>query len=361
MKLITYLMIILPFMGYIIENPPLNCEMKKSLIYKMSQIFEHREHLIGKGGFGEVFGWRNRAIKVVNISNEIQYENLRKEIEIMVSNKMFPNLMGMCKNCCYYKNPNHSENPAKFYLIMSKKPYSLMDLIKKNDFLLKKDPLWKVDIMIRMARAVEAFLYTGKVHRDIKLSNFLMENEYFPILADFGLSGALNELTTSVLGTTNFIPPEMFTSERHQVKEYSERSDVYSLGVSFLILINEGNMLTKNFSQKMDFIKYLNSFENLTPDYSNFFGEIILDMINPDANSRPNISKIVSKLEKIKEKIINTKNNTTKILFTLKLSISLKIKHFSYQEYFERSIQEFLTNHKYIYLYQMVMNEDVFI
>ena len=43
-------------------------------------------------------------------------------------------------------------------------------------------------MMIRMARSVFTFHENGYLHTDLKLENFLMDNEFYPILADFGFS-----------------------------------------------------------------------------------------------------------------------------------------------------------------------------
>ena len=84
----------------------------------------------------------------------------------------------------------------------------------------------------------------GITHRDIKLSNILMDNNQFPIrkvkICDLGsskklLSNPADESTQSLnyIGTRSFRAPELLVGNRF----YNTKIDIWSAGIVFLKLI----------------------------------------------------------------------------------------------------------------------------
>ncbi|KAG6529367.1 phytosulfokine receptor 1-like [Zingiber officinale] len=74
------------------------------------------------------------------------------------------------------------------------------------------------------------------LHRDIKSSNILLDNEFEAHLADFGLARLIlpydTHVTTDLVGTLGYIPPEY-----GQSSVATFRGDIYSLGVVLLELL----------------------------------------------------------------------------------------------------------------------------
>ena len=73
------------------------------------------------------------------------------------------------------------------------------------------------------------------LHRDIKPSNILLDDEYKPKLADFGLSRIANHnsttLPTLAIGTEGYIDPEC---RKNGLVNFHRCSDVYSFGIVLL-------------------------------------------------------------------------------------------------------------------------------
>ncbi len=84
-----------------------------------------------------------------------------------------------------------------------------------------------VYIIEQVAKALDAAHKVGLVHRDVKPSNILLEEDDFAYLIDFGIARAVDEtsLTTTggVIGSFHYMAPEQFGGK------LDVRADIYSL------------------------------------------------------------------------------------------------------------------------------------
>ncbi|KAK4755281.1 hypothetical protein SAY87_009038 [Trapa incisa] len=193
---------------------------------------------IGEGAFGSVYKGRlgdGTAVAVKVLSVEL--ESLKGEREFLaeitaLSNLRHQNLVTL-RGCCI-------EGADRFLV------YDYMENICLVHSMLGEEQKrrkfnWKLrrDILMGIARAL-AYLHEEVrpyiVHRDIKGSNILLDGQFTPKVADFGLSKLfgdnMSHISTRVAGTLGYLAPEYAISGH-----LTRKSDVYSFGVLLLEII----------------------------------------------------------------------------------------------------------------------------
>nr|XP_043617683.1 LRR receptor-like serine/threonine-protein kinase FEI 2 [Erigeron canadensis] len=211
------------------------------LPYPSSEIIEkleslNDEHVVGAGGFGTVYRMVMNdcgtfAVKKIDRTRESQDLAFERELEILGSVKHINlvNLRGYCR---------FPDSKLLIYdYVANGSLESFLHECRDGDQTLSWNARLKV--AYGSARGL-AYLHhdcSPKIlHRDIKSSNILLDENFEPCVSDFGLAKLLVDeeahVTTVVAGTFGYLAPEYLQSGRATVK-----SDVYSFGVLLLELV----------------------------------------------------------------------------------------------------------------------------
>ena len=197
----------------------------------------HNDSLVGKGGFGDVYkaqlkdGSTVAIKKLIHISGQGDRE-FTAEMETIgkIKHRNLVPLLGYCKV---------GEERLLVYEYM--KFGSLDDVLhdpKKSGIKLNWSARRK--IAIGAARGL-AFLHHNCIphiiHRDMKSSNVLLDENLEARVSDFGMARLMSAMDThlsvsTLAGTPGYVPPEYYQSFR-----CSTKGDVYSYGVVLLELL----------------------------------------------------------------------------------------------------------------------------
>ncbi|KAI3851039.1 hypothetical protein MKX03_014464 [Papaver bracteatum] len=229
---------------------------------------------IGQGSCGSVYK--------IDISNEVN----------IVSTLRHPNLVRLFGNC----TENDQQSLVYEYMengCLNKALFGSIDL--------KKKLTWpaRVRICIGVASGL-AFLHDDNskvkiIHRDIKLSNILLDKDLNPKISDFGLvmhyPREITHINTKLAGTIGYMAPEYVI--RGTV---TEKIDVYSFGVEF-----SGKQIMKAYNalQKGHLLELID--QDLEMDIPAKDVEMVINLAllctHTDPKLRPTMSEVVSILE----------------------------------------------------------------
>ena len=201
---------------------------------------------IGCGGMGVIYRASQRhSRRIVAVKRVLSYradshgalERFRREAQAVASLD-HPNILPIYE-------VSESEDGLPFFSMKFAEKGSL----RENVASLRDGPGKCVQLMAKVARAVEYAHSRGVLHRDLKPGNILLDDRGEPLVSDFGLAKLLdanNDLTRSLttFGTAGFIAPEQAGGA---AADFTAAADVYGLGaVLFNLLAGRPPFLGSN-------------------------------------------------------------------------------------------------------------------
>lgn len=190
---------------------------------------------LGEGGMGTVYLAndvmleRKVAIKVLNplLTKEKHFtERFRHEAKVQAS-LLHPNIVTLYN---YFFEQEH------YCMVMEYiEGVTLKQLISNTGPMPEQKAIW---ILNQMLDAVGYAHKKGIIHRDIKPSNVLITSENNVKILDFGIAKILQDKgmtkTGTKMGTIFYMSPEQIKA----VKDIDNRTDIYSLGVTFYEMLS---------------------------------------------------------------------------------------------------------------------------
>lgn len=247
--------------------------------------------LIGSGSMKTVYqGYDLNEGKLV-AWNTVQIDNLPKAFQSKIIQEI--EILNSIKNKNQYIiDINNSwinkENRTIYFITNFATGNDLSQFIKKVKYIkLRVIKKWCKQILSGLE-----FLHENNIaHRDLKPSNiFINSNSGNIFIGDFGLAKISNENNKSILGTPEYMAPEVYE------ESYDNRIDIYSFGMCLLefmtgeVPYSECNLaaqIWKKITEKV-LPECISKINNIIAK------NLILECINNDPKKRPNIKTILN-------------------------------------------------------------------
>ncbi|XP_026582286.1 sucrose non-fermenting protein kinase 1-like [Pseudonaja textilis] len=248
--------------------------------------------VINKGSFAKVMGGlhiltgEKVAIKVIDKKKAKQdsyvLKNMKRESRIhqMI---MHPNIVQLYETL---------ETENSYYMVMELcLGGDLMDRICEKKRLDEEEAK---EYTRHIMAAVDHLHHHGIVHRDLKIENFLLDENNSIQIVDFGLSniikfqGLSQELLNTQCGSPAYAAPELLAH-----KQYGPKVDVWSIGIStFAMLTGTLPFTVEPFNIKQLHLKMINGEMNaISPNISSGAVRFMHSLLEPDPTKRPTVKE----------------------------------------------------------------------
>lgn len=209
--------------------------------------FNPNDPPLGEGAMGTVFlGFScndNQRIAVKRVRE--QYANIpaireRARQEASLSSLSHPNLVKMIGLC------EQSDNHGPIFILSGYVSGITLDKHVQTQLSSLTEEERVEKISLEMCNVLDALQYLhsrGVLHRDIKPSNIMIENGKTVKLMDLGIArmnGGNRYSSFGFIGTPQYAAPEQILREKDHA-ELTQRTDIYSLGVTFYELLTGVN------------------------------------------------------------------------------------------------------------------------
>jgi len=190
---------------------------------------------VGKGGMGNVFKARQISMDRI-VALKVLTTSLAKDKKFVERFHREAKAAAKLSHMNIIQSIDVDEEDGYHYFAMEYVQGPTVDDLLQKTPILKED--FCLDIIVQIARAIQAAEKLGIVHFDIKPSNIMITRDRVAKLADFGLARRVDESATRAKQTLVFGTPEYMSPEQALGKpDVDSRSDIYSLGITFYQMV----------------------------------------------------------------------------------------------------------------------------
>uniref|UniRef100_A0A0D9XVH7 non-specific serine/threonine protein kinase n=1 Tax=Leersia perrieri TaxID=77586 RepID=A0A0D9XVH7_9ORYZ len=311
--------------GHILERMGIKIFTKKDL----KRITKDYSTIIGEGNFGKVYRGTTDDDQEVAVKCFIKVDKANKidfthevDIQPRISHENVVRLVGCCLQ---------TDDPMLVFEYIPKR--SLHDVLHGNGINFNDIQKQSISLQVRLCIAIEStealvYLHTSAnqkvLHGDIKSSNILIDNEFIPKVADFGISRLLPKTkhhTSLVVGDRSYMDSIYF-----RTGHLTEKSDVYSFGIVLLELITRKKAkYGENKSLQIDFVTSYKTDSRAREMFDNEIAspEVIgcLDMISriafqclkDDVDERPRMELVLEQLHLVRKELMDAKTRALEL------------------------------------------------
>ncbi|XP_024011594.1 probable LRR receptor-like serine/threonine-protein kinase PAM74 isoform X2 [Eutrema salsugineum] len=293
------------------SEPSIETKKRRFTYSEVMKMTNNFQRVVGEGGFGVVChgtlnGSEQVAVKVLSQSSSQGYKHFKAEVDLLlrVHHTNLVSLVGYC---------DEGDHLALIYEFLPNGDLRQHLSGKRGGSFIN----WgnRLRIALEAALGLE-YLHSGCtppiVHRDIKTTNILLDEQLKAKLADFGLSrsfpvgGHESHVSTVIAGTPGYLDPEYYRTSR-----LGEKSDVYSFGIVLLEMITNQPVIDQSRGKshitqwvgfelnRGDITKIMDP--NLHRDYESRSVwralELAMSCANPSSVNRPNMSQVANELK----------------------------------------------------------------
>nr|XP_008120386.1 PREDICTED: hormonally up-regulated neu tumor-associated kinase homolog A-like [Anolis carolinensis] len=248
--------------------------------------------MINKGSFAKVMEGLHIPTREKVAIKVIDKKKAKQDSYVLKNMKREPRIHQMIKHPNIVQLYETLETDNSYYMVMELcLGGDLMDRICEKKKLEEREVK---KYMRQIMSAVEHLHRHGIVHRDLKIENFLLDENNSIKIVDFGLSnimkfeGLSQELLNTQCGSPAYAAPELLAH-----KKYGPKVDVWSIGVSmFAMLTGTLPFTVEPFNIKQLHLKMVNGEMNpIPPNISTGAVHFMHSLLEPDPAKRPAIKE----------------------------------------------------------------------